>query len=78
VKSGGLGLIGFDDITTGWTIKWDTAIDLIARANDDGTGQRQYRECDESNNELRRSCGCSVEADCPFFHYCATNGVCTG
>lgn len=56
--------------------------EIIARANDDGTGQRQYRECNETNNETVEviSCRCQEDADCAHLtgYYClTTSGVCT-
>ena len=69
------------------TYVWDDApfqvgsgdeVDVFARANDDGTGQRQYRECDETNNERMATaiCACATDDDCEVAHYCADDGVC--
>ncbi len=52
--------------------------EIIARANDDGTGQRQYRECDETNNERTAFvlCPCTGNEDCDPGHYCNPDGLC--
>lgn len=53
-------------------------VTLIARANDDGTGQRRYRECNEDNNEgtSLAICACQTDEDCRFAHYCTDTGHC--
>ncbi len=53
---------------------------IIARANDDGTGQRQYRECNETNNESVEivSCRCEHSSECQHLpgHECINTGQC--
>ncbi|RAL24773.1 hypothetical protein DL240_00760 [Lujinxingia litoralis] len=53
-------------------------VEVIARINDDGTGQRTLRECNEDNNELRAtiSCPCTNNDHCPRGHYCHNSGSC--
>lgn len=69
------------------TYQWDDApfevgtgeqVEIIARANDDGTGQRQYRECDETNNERTSTvlCPCTEDDDCDMGYYCNPEGLC--
>ena len=53
-------------------------VEVIARANDDGTGQRQYRECDETNNERTSvvACPCTRDEDCETGFFCNPEGLC--
>ena len=53
-------------------------MEVIARINDDGTGQRSFRECNEENNELRATVGCKCTANdqCRDGFYCLNNGTC--